>query len=297
MQRKWKITGTVCAVLCTTALAVLGFAGSASAKLVGEYTKFQFCPWTNPEVARCLYSLTEGGEVVLGKKKVPVENPVTIQGGFSKPVERISKFFGATNGVTMSKAKQNVPGGLLGIVPPEESPWLVKKLSQFFFENSLTGVTSTLELAQSASNIKISELNLSGKVGVALKMPVKVHLENPFLGSNCFVGSSSSPIVWELTSGTTSPPPPNTPITGKAGKIQFLEGGRILRLNENELVDNAWSAPGAGGCGGILAFLVNPIINSQIGLPSAAGKNTTILKNTVSLTNAVTVKKVDEENP
>ena len=43
---------------------------------------------------------------------------------------------------------------------------------------------------------------------MAMKLPVKMHLENPFLGSNCYVGSSSSPLIWNLTTGTTAPPAP-----------------------------------------------------------------------------------------
>ena len=97
-----------------------------------------------------------------------------------------------------------MPGGLLGIVPPESSPPLVKLLSKFFFENGLTGINATLELAKSASEIQISNFRVLEE-GVALKLPVKVHLENPFLGSSCYVGSSSSPIIWNLTTGTTEP--------------------------------------------------------------------------------------------
>jgi hypothetical protein len=297
MRRKRRTTRVVGAALMVAAFAALSLASSASAKLTGEYTKFQQCPWTNAETFKCVHALTESGEIVLGKKTVKVENPVLLQGGFTKPVEKISKFIAATNGQTLAKVKQNVPGGLLGIVPPESSPWLVKRLSAFFFENSLTGVTSTLELAKSASDIRMSESNLSTRIGVALEMPVKVHLENPFLGSNCFVGSSSSPIMWKLTSGITTPPGPNTSIEGASGKIEFLEGGRILRLNGNKIVDNAWSAPSASGCGGLISFLVNPIINTQVGLPSAAGKNTAILNNTISLSTAAAVKKNNEDNP
>jgi len=298
MRKQRSAAGVMCTAALAAALTALALAGSASAKLVGEYTKFQFCPFTNSEVRRCLHSLNTGGSVVLGNKTVTVENQVTVQGGYSKPDEAgFSKFFAATNGETLTKAKQNVPGGLLGIVPPESSPTLVKLLSKFFFENSLTGVTSTLELAKPASEIKLSESHLAEALGVALKMPVRVHLENPFLGKNCFVGTSTTPIWWELTSGTTSPPKPNSPISGKSGEVEFLEEGRILKLNGSEIVDNAWSAPTASGCGGILAFLVNPVINSQVGLPSAAGKNTAILKTTNHITTAVVLKKIDSENP
>jgi hypothetical protein len=295
-------TRVVCTALVAVALTALGLAGSASAKLVGEFTKFEQCPYKTTGVARCINALTSGGEVILGTKKVTIEKPVTLQGGYAEAPEEgpeagYSKFFAASNGQTLTKASQNVPGGLLGIVPPEKSPTLVKLLSAFFFENALTGVSSTLELAKPASEIRVNESHLAEGQGVALKMPIMVHLENPFLGKSCFVGSSSSPIIWELRTDTTSPPKPNEPITGNPGEIAFLEGARILRLTGAELVDNSWSAPAASGCGGILSFLVNPIINGQIGLPSAAGKNTARLKNTIYETTAFSVKKNNEEHP
>ena len=102
-------------------------------------------------------------------------------------------------------------------------------------------------------------------------MPVKVRLENPFLGTNCYVGSNSNPMIWNLTSGTTTPPAgPNTPIGGAGRRSsKFLESGRIIELKDNKLVDNAWSAPGVIGCGGFLVeLLLNPIINSAAGLPA-----------------------------
>jgi len=284
--------------LFALALAASGLAGSAQAKLVGEFEKFQYCPWKTAEVNRCLYSVTKSGEVTLGKKTVPIEKSVLIQGGFGKPNKetKVSKFFAATNGVTLQKVAQNVPGGLLGIVPEKEQSWLVKRLIKFFFENSLTGLNSTLELAGPATNIEISEFNMSRKEKTALHMPVKVHLENPFLGSKCFVGSDSSPIVWNLTSGTTAPHEPNKPITGSFGKATFLEEGFILHLDENKLVDNDWSAPKATGCGGLIAFLVNPIVNTQLGT-TTAGNNTAILNNTVDITSVAALKIIDEENP
>jgi hypothetical protein len=287
----------VCTAMLVVALAALGLAGVAQAKLTGNYTKFAQCPYTNSEVLKCIYSVTESGEVVLGSKKVPIEKQVVLQGGYGEQNEEgLSKFYAATNGITLSKAPQNVPGGLLGIVPEASSPALVKALIKFFLENSLTGVNSTLELAKPASEIVVGEQNLAGESGVALKMPVKVHLENPFLGKNCFVGSSSSPITLNLTTGTTSPPAPNKPITGTFGGAEFLEEGRILVTKGTKLVDNAWSAPTAAGCGGILSFLVSPIINAQLGT-TTAGHNTAILNNTVNVASAFAVNKNNKENP
>lgn len=95
----------------------------------------------------------------------------------------------------------------------------------------------------------------------------------------------------------TVPPKGTEPITGAIGEVSFLEKARILKLTNNELVDNTWSAPVASGCGGILSFLVNPIINAQIGLPVAAGKNSARLKNTVYETTSFALNKNNEENP
>lgn len=304
MRKHPKKRGVAYAAMLVAAMTTFAFAATAQAKLIGEFTKFQQCPWTTEGVQRCLYAQTTGGETVLGNKKVTIEKEVILQGGYTKPNFEegspeflFSKFFAAKNGITLSKAAQNVPGGLAGIVPDEKSSFLVKALIKFFFENSLTGVTSTLELANSATDIRISENHLAEGLGVAMKLPVKIRLENPFLGKNCYVGSSGTPVKFELTSGTTSPPGPNTPITGTVGEVEFLEGARILKLKNAEIVDNAWSAPAATGCGGIISFLVNPIINGQVGLPAAAGKNTAKLKNQIYTTTAAALKKVDAENP
>ena len=286
-MRSKQTTTRVLGAMLVIAIAALALAGSASAKLTGEFKKFEQCQYTNTEVKKCLYSPTIGGEVVLGSKKVPIVNEAYLQGGFSKPNPEtgFSKFFAAKNGITLSKAPQPVPGGLAGIVNCKEiSNFLLRISCEVTFENGLTGLNSTLELAKPASDIRISENNLAGEIGTAMQLPVKVHLENPFLGSECYVGSSSSPLIWKLTTGTTAPPAPNKPISGTAGIGEFLEEGRILVLKGAKLVDNAWSAPGATGCGGFLVeLLLDPIINSASGLPAAAGKNTAILNNTINV--------------
>jgi hypothetical protein len=277
------VLGAVVAALCLPAGALAH---------TGEFAKFNQCPSTTTGVFKCLYSVTNSGEIVLGKKTVPIVNKVTLQGGFSAENEEfISSFFAASNGETLSKTAQPVPGGLLGIVPPESSPPLVKLLSKYFFENGLTGINATLELAKPASEIKISQFFLLDGEEVALKLPVKVHLENPFLGSSCYVGSSSSPIIWNLTTGVTSPNSPNKSITGKAGFVEILEKYELAQITDNELVENNWSAPAATGCGGILSFLVDPVIDSVIGLEAKAGNNTAILNNTIDEATAAAVNK------
>ena len=225
--------------------ATFGLASSASAH-TGEFSKFNYCPSTTTGVVKCLQSVTKGGVVVLGKKTVPIVNPVTLQGGVGagvfQPNEEITeKFFAATNGgETLSKSPQPVPGGLTGLVNCKEiSLFFLRVSCESIFENGLTGVASSVELARPASEIVVSEENLAGELSLpALKLPVRVHLENPLLGSECYIGSSSSPIWWNLTTGTTSPPPPNTPIKGTAGALTFTEGGQIANFGPAKLVEH-----------------------------------------------------------
>ena len=120
--------------------------------------------------------------------------------------------------------------------------------------------------------------------GTALILPVRVHLKNPLLGEGCYIGSEKSPIQLHLTDGTTAPPPPNKPIKGKLGnpKTEFEKEYESQNITENSLVDNSFSVPAAEGCGGFFSFLIGPIVNSKIGLPSPAGKNTAILSGTLN---------------
>jgi hypothetical protein len=275
--------------LFAVTVVTLGSAASASAGLLGEFTRFQQCPWTNTEVKQCLYMLSKGGTITLGNKKVPLEKQIVLQGGFGEPVSGISPFFAATNGVTINKTAQTVPGGLLGFIPEGKTPPLVKGLAKFYFENMLTGVSATLELAEPASSIEVGELNLLDGEELALKLPLKIRFENPFLGKTCYVGSTGALVTWELTSGVTSPKKPNAPITGAPGTSKFLEKEQILELSKNKLVDNKWSAPSASGCGGGLSFLVDPIVNEQLG-DMTAGHNTVVLENTIYISAAAAVK-------
>ena len=57
-----------------------------------------------------------------------------------------------TNGITLSKAPQPVPGGLAGLVNCKEiSNFLLRISCEVTFENGVTGLDSTLELARPAT--------------------------------------------------------------------------------------------------------------------------------------------------
>jgi hypothetical protein len=282
----------VLALALSTPLLVIGFVSPAWAtEPTGDFAIFKQCPRFTTGVAYCLYAQTESGEVTIGTSTVPIEKTITLQGGYTRnELTGEEKFVGALNGDTLSKTPQAVPGGLAGLIKCNEITEPVARLScELVFQNGLTGVNATTELAKPASEIGISTDNLVNEEGVALSLPLKLHLENPLLGSSCYIGSSASPVTFNLTSGTTSPPPPNKPISGKPGELSFKDNFGILEFQHNTLVDNSFSAPKASGCGGLLSLAIDPVINAKLGLPSPAGKNTAIQNNTVREATAETV--------
>jgi hypothetical protein len=96
--------------------------------------------------------------------------------------------------------------------------------------------------------------------------------------------------VLHLTTGTTSPPPPNKPITGNPGKVSVNEAQTILTVGGNSLVDDSFAAPAAAGCGA-LPLVIDTVVDLQAGLPSAAGNNTAILNGSIAESAPKYVKK------
>ncbi|OJU83761.1 MAG: hypothetical protein BGO11_13700 [Solirubrobacterales bacterium 70-9] len=197
---------------------------------------------------------------------------MTLQGGF-EGAEETTKFFGAEDGNTLSKTPQPVPGGLLGITAPT---WWPKSIQNWFnnlINEGFTGVNATVELAEPATSIKLNTANLLEEKGTALGLPVKFHLENPILGSNCYIGSNSNPIHINFTTGASGK------LHGAAGEVTFNPEFTIVTVSGGKLVNNVYTAPGATGCGGFLIeYLLDPLVNSLVGVPSGAGANSAVLE-------------------
>jgi hypothetical protein len=268
-------------------VGAMSVAASAFATPKGEYAVFADCPVST--AAACLVAKTESGEVVIGNKAVPIEKTITLQGGLNETESGLA-FVAAKDGNTLTKVPQKVPGGLAGLVKCNEikGSGLLEKAErascEAIFENGLTGVTATTELAAPASAIKVDVGLLLAGEGTALQLPIKVRLENPLLGSACYVGSNTAPVVLKMTTGSTSPPLPNKSIKGNPGELVFNGEGTILTVFKNSLVDNSFAAPKTNGCGELFEFLIGPIINSTLGVPAAAGHNTAILNGTLKQT-------------
>jgi hypothetical protein len=283
--------GSLAVGLLVAMLVAVASTSVAVAAPTGEYAVFSDCPLSNPAIGGCISSTTESGEFAIGNQRMPIVSPFTLQGGFIES-ETGFTFVGAADGNTISKTPVKIEGGLLGVMKCSAvKNWIARIGCQLLQSSKITTVTATTELAGPASSIVLSPGNLFGEQGPALVLPVKVHLENALLGKECYIGSNTSPIVLELTTGTTSPPLPNTPIKGSSGHLTFNEEGTILSIAGESLVNNTFAAPAATGCGGPLSFLVDPVVNARLGLPATAGHNTAIFTGTYRQAGAAIVRE------
>jgi hypothetical protein len=240
----------------------------------GRFSVFADCPYENPAVTLCMVAPLEGS-LVLGNKSVPIEKYLTLQGGFHETSRESERYtlIPAVGGETLSKTALRIPGGLPGLGRT----------------TVMTEATATPELVGPTSSVELNMYAVGSGEGTGLRLPLRVKLNNYLLGGNCYVGSASNPVVLDLTTGTTSPPGPNRPIKGERGEAETIEepdGKVFLKTYKSELVDNAFTAPVATGCG----ILDSPIIDADVGLPASAGRNTAILAGNVEIAAAEEVR-------
>jgi hypothetical protein len=278
------------ALLALVVSAVLAPAAFASPK--GKYAVFSDCPLKAANIVQCIYSETTSGEVKLGNTPVPIEAPkkIILQGGLvENPETGLVSFIGAADGNTLVKTALPVPGGLLDFVNCKKISNIIERIAcELAFENGVTGVNATTELAGA---VAVHEGRLIEGKGVALTLPIKVKIENPFLGGECYIGSNASPITLNLTAGTTTPPAGFTPLVGSRGEFTFEEGSSYAIDRGVKLVENDFTVSGSEGCGGILfSWLLDPILNEKVGVPSTAGHSEAILKDPIQIASAEAVK-------
>lgn len=272
-------------VVTMALMALMAGLGSASSALAvqptGDFVTFNQCPRFEPGVSDCTYSEATG-ETILNKLTVPLTNPITIQFGF-KGVNPNVEIVGALNKETITPTPEPVPGGLSSVIDCSEIkgrrfPIVVwRAICKRVFEHTrYKSVNLITELAGPASTMYVNTEKELFEEGVSLTYPVKFRLENPLLGKHCYIGSNAEPVKIESTTGTTNPPAPNKPISGKEGEISFKDNFTYIRAENHTSVDNSFAVPAAKGCGGDLSFLIDPLINGKVGLPSAAGHNTLV---------------------
>ncbi len=255
-MRRWLRAAMTLVTMTCAGAVVAGSPGTAAAsEPTGDFARFAHCPRFAPGVNLCIYGQVTSGEMIIGGRTVTFRQPLALQGGVAQQEEPpfAERFVGALNGETLSRTPIPVPGGLAG------SPLYV-----------------ILELAAPASTIAISKRNLLAEEGTAVSLPARLHLESRLLGGECYIGSASHPVELNLTTGTTSPYPPNRPISGHIGEEHERHEFALVEAPGTTFVDNSFALPAATGCGGRNSSLIDQIVDQYLGLPSPGGRSTII---------------------
>lgn len=260
-------------LLAATAAAVAIAAPAAHAATPKPgFEQFKGCP-NAPDIGACQTATINGGYFKLGNKTVPITKPITLTGGVTNAeVARLK--YEAGGGLKAQPIK--VPGGLSGMTGLGE-----------LFLNLLTFGSNDVY----ASPELVADPTVTPE---GINLPLRIKLKNNFLSSSCAIGSASNPLVLKLTTGTTTPPPGFTPLTGSPGESVFDEDKFIITTTGLKYVDNTFATPGATGCGNFFGLNVAPIndlVNSTIGIPATPGKSEAVQSN-IKIQVAVDLTKV-----
>jgi len=222
-------------------------------------------------------------EFKAGNVTVQLRLPITLRGGIGIS-EESDTWFGVEGAETIQATPEvaqplakDVDAALL---PPSE----LNRYTYYVKVSHETRVTATVELAGPPSAIKVNVDNLLAEDGTAFAFPVKLKLSNPFLGNTCYVGSDSSPILLEFTTGASGA------LQGKSGsRLTQDRNGFDLTVLTDTLVNSTFASPGVEGCG--VGGGADAAIDAAFGLPSAPGGNIAILNGTLKLATAESAKE------
>lgn len=256
-------------------------ASAPAVRLRGDWAPFTRCPVDAKTMlgadgvsrfAVCVASSSPVGSVKLGNQTL-TSGTSNLQfglvGNFAPGFSVVSPSGGA-----VVAAPVNVPGGLLGLMCPSNIP-AISLICLQLINSPLNTVKASLQPAGTPSHFNFNAGLSAGQPIVTL--PVKIHLTNPLLGPNCYIGTNKQPIVLHPKNATrpnvrfesfdaNGTPNPNGVMT-----VTFSTGGTQE--------DNSFAVPGASGCSLLgLGIDISFLVNQKEGLPSPAGHNSLVLK-------------------
>lgn len=168
-----------------------------------------------------------------------------------------------------------IPGGLLGLMCPSAIP-LVTAICLQLANNPLNTVTATIQSAGAPT-----DFNLAAGTGTGtpiITLPVKIKLDNPFLGTTCYIGSNSAPIL--LKPANLARPTAKVVRFNADGTANTTGQMGYLSLGGAAQGDSSFAVPKSNGCG--LFGILSGAVDLKQGLPSAAGANSLVLNDAVT---------------
>jgi hypothetical protein len=247
--------------------ALLLSASAATAVQSDQYAAFTACPTDDPrlndpalETAICAAG-SGNAQLRIGDR--------TIQ------LQRTGVQFAAT-GIGAEEPDCPIPGGCFGRVPDattvEDDPSVVR-VGAPGNGRSNPGKGNALQLkitVEAAGDVSAFSLAALFEPSVPLfRLPLKVHVEAPWLGDDCYIGSNQNPIVYEPRVGGA---PEGTEFFADPNGFEV----EVIVATGLPLADKTVAIPRAHDCGhggsGSDAR-ANALVNAHLDLPSPAGQN------------------------
>jgi hypothetical protein len=252
----------------------------------GIYAPFTNCPLNNPAMhevlpltdnggglAACIAGNATTGSITIGNITTSVVQPVNVQFGFFIPPHDIN----------FSPPPAVPPlAGPSAILTTKPDPLPVTLTQALGCPSNDATVENLCQQAQTRGGIynKVSALAqeagpITGFNVFNWTQPVKFHLINPLLGSNCYIGSDDDPVVTH----------PSLSLGPGGGIFEEVDPAPtvhpdtfVLGITGASASDSTFSAPGVIGCGpgGVANVAVDEAIDATSGLPAASGNSLTL---------------------
>lgn len=244
--RRWSRSAVV--GLAVGATAVIGAPGAQAAPGVPEATLdnipgAEHCDVGHDPLGTCLSIAVNGGLFSNNGFELPIsEGDLNITAEYTADGELAST---DTENFGVYAKPMTVPGGVLGVDLPF---------------NNLFGLAAVTAQVQAVDTPEL----LGDVFELDIDMPVRMKLENPFLGGNCYLGSPEEPVVLGLRGLHDGA---NAPVMGVVGVPEYPAD--TLEVTNVNNVATDFELPAASGCGpfGVL----NPIVNWRAKTPATTG--------------------------
>jgi hypothetical protein len=278
-------------VIAATTLVVATFAGLASAGsafadhawnteppvLNGDWAPFNRCPIDDPAMLAvpgvgtevfCIAESSPSGSMTFGNLTVPFKATNHQYGVLESLEGRPSPGVSPAGGILDAEPVE-LPGGIRELLCPSHG-WHIRHICRDAndqrWHREANAVTWTLE---SAGNLTNWSLFAGLQPGVPIAtVPLRIHLQNRYLGDDCYVGSEAEPIVTQPASLAL----PEVEFLAFATNGTPNETGPMADIkSKGSQGASAFTVPAASGCGPYGIF--DQIIDNKVGLPSSAATN------------------------
>lgn len=277
MTRRRRALALSGAAISAAAMVAVAPGAASATTLPGGWAPFTRCPVDNASMlaadgkdvaASCNTAASPNGSIKLGNTTA-ITGATNLQFGLLLNSSDGSTTMVAPSGGAIVSDPVNIPGGLLGLMCPSDVP-VITQICNGITNSSLNKVTATVEPAGKPSGFSLAAGTSVGKP--IMTLPVKIKLSNPFLASNCSIGTDKNPIV--LHPENVAKPSLKFMYFDADGTSDGRGAFTALAL-KSTLRDDTFSVPGAKDCG--LGGLIDMVVNLKEGLPSKSGDNHLVL--------------------